>query len=76
VKELVEFIVKKLVKNPEEVTISSIESEDKIILQLKVNKEDMGRVIGRNGKTIKAIRTLLNIASIKLLKRVNLEVLE
>ncbi|HOK09693.1 MAG TPA: KH domain-containing protein [Candidatus Hydrogenedens sp.] len=75
-KELVEFIVKKLVKNPEEVTISSIESEDKIILQLKVNKEDMGRVIGRNGKTIKAIRTLLNIASIKLLKRVNLEVLE
>jgi len=76
VKDLVEFIVKKLVKKPEDVAVSSIESEDQIVLQLKVEKEDMGRIIGKNGKTIKAIRTLLNIASAKLGKKVNLEVLE
>ncbi len=75
-KELVEFIVKKLVKKPEDVSISSIESEEQIVLQLKVEKEDMGRIIGKNGKTIKAIRTIVNIASAKLGKKVNLEVLE
>jgi len=76
VKELVEFIVKKLVKKPEEVSVSSIESEEQIVLQLKVEKEDMGRIIGKNGKTIKSIRTIVNIASAKLGKKVNLEVLE
>ncbi|MGC8739285.1 MAG: KH domain-containing protein [Candidatus Hydrogenedens sp.] len=75
-KELVEFIVKKLVKKPEEISVSSIESEEQIVLQLKVEKEDMGRIIGKNGKTIKAIRTIVNIASAKLGKKVNLEVLE
>lgn len=75
-KDLVEFIVKKLVKKPEEVSVSSIESEEGIVLQLKVDKDDMGRVIGKNGKTIKAIRTMLNIASAKNGKRVNLEILE
>jgi len=76
VKDLVEFIAKKLVKKPEEVSVSSIESEEQIVLQLKVEKEDMGRIIGKNGKTIKAIRTIINIASAKLGKKVNLEVLE
>jgi len=76
VKDLVEFIVKKLVKKPEEVSVSSIESEEQIVLQLKVEKEDMGRIIGKNGKTIKAIRTIVNIASAKFGKKVNLEVLE
>ncbi len=75
-KDLVEFIVKKLVKKPEEVSVSSIESEEQIVLQLKVEKEDMGRIIGKNGKTIKAIRTIVNIASAKFGKKVNLEVLE
>ncbi len=75
-KDLVEFIVKKLVKKPEEVSVSSNESEEGIVLQLKVDKDDMGRVIGKNGKTIKAIRTMLNIASAKNGKRVNLEILE
>lgn len=75
-KDLVEFIIKKLVKKPEEVSVSSIESEEQIVLQLKVEKEDMGRIIGKNGKTIKAIRTIVNIASAKLGKKVNLEVLE
>lgn len=75
-KELVEFIVKKLVKKPEEVSISEVETDEKITLQLKVEKEDMGRLIGKNGKTIKAIRTIVNIASAKLGKKVNLEVLE
>ena len=75
-KDLVEFIVKKLVKKPEEVSVSSIESEEQIVLQLKVEKEDMGRIIGKNGKTIKAIRTIINIASAKFGKKVNLEVLE
>lgn len=75
-KELVEFIVKKLVKKPEDVSVSSIESEEQMVLQLKVEREDMGRIIGKNGKTIKAIRTIVNIASAKLGKKVNLEVLE
>ncbi len=75
-KELLELIVKKLVKKPEEVSISSIESDEQIVLQLKVEKEDMGRIIGKNGKTIKAIRTILNIASAKLGKKVNLEILD
>lgn len=75
-KDLVEFIVKKLVKKPDDVSVSSIESEEQIVLQLKVEKEDMGRIIGKNGKTIKAIRTIVNIASAKLGKKVNLEVLE
>lgn len=75
-KELVEFIVKKIVKNPEGVNVNQVESENELVLQLKVDKDDMGRVIGRNGKTIKAIRTVLGIASAKANKKARLEVLE
>jgi predicted RNA-binding protein YlqC (UPF0109 family) len=75
-KELVEFIVKKIVKNPEGVNVNQVESEQEIVLQLKVDKDDMGRVIGRNGKTIKAIRAVLGIASAKANKKARLEVLE
>ncbi|MCX8065719.1 MAG: KH domain-containing protein [Candidatus Hydrogenedentes bacterium] len=75
-KDLVEFIVKKIVKNPEEVSINQIESEEEIVLQLKVGKDDMGRVIGKRGKTIKTIRSILGIASAKANKRAKLEVLE
>lgn len=75
-KDLLEFIVKKLVKKPESVVVSEIDAEDKITLQLRVDKEDMGRVIGKQGKTIKAIRYMLAIASAKANKRTNLEMIE
>ncbi len=75
-KELVEFIVKKIVKNPEGVNVNQVESEQELVLQLKVDKDDMGRVIGKNGKTIKAIRAVLGIASAKANKKTRLEVLE
>ncbi len=75
-RELVEFIVKKIVRKPEDVNVNQVESEDELILQLKVDKDDMGRVIGKNGKTIKAIRAILGIASAKANKKARLEVLE
>jgi len=64
-KELLEFIVGSLVDKPEEVKIKLSEGEEGIVLSLSVNQEDMGKVIGKNGKIIKAIRTLLHTASLK-----------
>jgi len=63
VKELVEMVAKKLVNHPEDVQVRLIEGEDKQTYELRVNDEDMGRVIGKNGKTINAIRTLIGAAA-------------
>lgn len=76
VKQLIEFISKKLVDHPEDVQVTVIESEDEEIYELRVNQEDMGRVIGRDGRTAKAIRTLLNTAAAKQDKRVLLQIVE
>lgn len=75
-KEFVEFIVKSLVDHPEKISVSEIEGEKTIILELKVEKEDMGKVIGKKGQNAQSIRTLLGAASAKLRKRVVLEILE
>lgn len=75
-KDLVEFIVKKIVRKPEEVHVNQIESENEVVLQLKVSKDDIGRVIGKRGKTIKNIRAVLGVASAKANKKANLEILE
>lgn len=75
-KDLVEFIVKKIVKKPEEVHVNQIESENEVVLQLKVSKDDIGRVIGKRGKTIKNIRAVLGVASAKANKKAKLEILE
>jgi predicted RNA-binding protein YlqC (UPF0109 family) len=73
-KELVEFIAKSLVDDPSQVYVSEIEGENAVILELRVGPEDMGRVIGKGGRTVNAMRTLLRILAAKQGKRVTLEV--
>ena len=75
-KELVLYIVKKLVDKPEDVEVKEIKGEQNIILELSTAKEDVGKVIGKQGRTIKALRTLLNAASAKSGHRVTLEVIK
>lgn len=75
-KELVEYIVKSLVDKPEEVQVNEIEGEQSSVIELKVAKEDIGKVIGKQGRTAKAVRTILTAASTKLRKRAILEILE
>ena len=75
-KEFVEFIVKKLVDNPEKVSVTEVEGERITILELRVERGDMGKVIGKKGQTAQSIRTLLGAASAKLGKRAVLEILE
>ena len=74
-KELVEFIAKSLVDNPEEVEIRQIENDRGIVLELKVAADDMGKVIGKQGKIAKSIRTLTKAAAAKEGKRVNVEII-
>ena len=75
-KQLIEFIAKKLVDHPEDVQVTVIEGDDGECYELRVHQEDMGRVIGRDGRTAKAIRTLLNTAAAKQEKRVLLQIVE
>jgi len=75
-KELVIRVVKQLVDNPEKVKVKEVKGEQNIILELSTAKEDIGKVIGKQGRTIKALRTLLNAASVKLGHRVTLEVIK
>ena len=75
-KEMIEYIAKSLVDNPDEVHVSEIEGEQTSVLELKVAKEDLGKVIGKQGRTARAMRTLLGAASTKARKRSVLEILE
>ncbi|PID85410.1 MAG: RNA-binding protein [Chloroflexi bacterium] len=75
-KELVEFIVKSLVDNPDEVHVDAFDERSETILELSVAAEDMGRVIGKNGRVINSIRTLVQVSAAKEGRRVSLEVLE
>jgi uncharacterized protein len=75
-KELIEYIAKSLVDNPEEVSVNELEGEQTSVIELKVAKEDIGKVIGKQGRTAKAMRTILGAASMKLKKRSVLEILE
>ena len=75
-KELVELIAKSLVDNPDQVQVSQLIGEQTSILELKVAQEDMGKIIGKHGRTAQAIRTLLSAASGKAKKRIVLEILE
>lgn len=69
-------LARALVDEPERVEVSSIESDARVDLELRVAPDDMGRVIGRQGRTIRAIRSVVKAASVKLGKRVNVEVLD
>lgn len=75
-KELVEYIAKSLVDDPSEVLVNQIEGEKSTILELRVSQDDLGKVIGKQGRIAKAIRTLLNASSTKSGKRFVLEILD
>jgi len=75
-KELLESIAKALVDHPEDVKVNAVEGEQVTVLELRVHAEDLGKVIGRQGRTAKSIRTLLGAAGMKLKKRFTLEILE
>lgn len=75
-KALVEYIVKSLVDKPEEVEVNEVEGSQVAVLELKVAKDDLGKVIGKQGRTARAIRTIINAASIRANKRIVLEILE
>jgi predicted RNA-binding protein YlqC (UPF0109 family) len=75
-RELIEYIAKSLVDRPEEVVVSEVAGEITSVIELKVAKEDLGKVIGKQGRTARAMRTILNAASTKLRKRSVLEIIE
>ncbi len=75
-RELVEFIAKGLVDHPDEVRVSQSEGERTTVLELRVAADDLGKIIGREGRTSKALRTILNSASLKLNRRAVLEIVE
>lgn len=73
---LVELIAKALVDKPEEVSVKAVEGEQVLVLELSVDPSDLGKVIGKKGRTAKSIRSLLGAAGMKLKKRFTLEILE
>jgi uncharacterized protein len=75
-KDLVEAIARALVDHPEQVQVKSVDGEQVTVLELRVHPEDLGKVIGRQGRTAKSIRTILGAAGMKLKKRLTLEILE
>jgi predicted RNA-binding protein YlqC (UPF0109 family) len=75
-KELIEYIAKALVDQPEQVKVLEVVGEKTSVIELSVAKEDLGKVIGKQGRTAKAIRTILTAASTKLKKRSVLEIIE
>jgi len=76
VKELVELIAKSLVDNPDKVQVAQLDGEQSSILELKVDPEDVGKVIGKQGRNVQAIRVILGAAGMKLKKRFILELIE
>jgi len=76
-KDFIKYIVEKLVDNPDEVNVTQVDSEKTIILELSVKEGDLGKVIGKKGRTAKALRTLLTAAAAKQgQKRAILEIIE
>jgi predicted RNA-binding protein YlqC (UPF0109 family) len=75
-KELVEIMAKALVDNPDQVEVTEIAGSDTLVIELKAAKEDMGKIIGKKGRNVQAMRIILNAASAKLRKRVDLEIID
>jgi len=75
-KDLIEYIAKVLVDNPDDVSVTELEGKQTSVIELRVAKEDLGKVIGKQGRTARAMRTILGAASTKLKKRSVLEILE
>jgi predicted RNA-binding protein YlqC (UPF0109 family) len=75
-KDLISYIAQALVDQPEEVSVTEVEGNQTSVLELKVAKEDLGKVIGKQGRTARAMRTILSAASAKIRKRTVLEIIE
>ena len=75
-KDLINFIAQALVDHPEQVSVTEVEGSQTSVLELNVAKEDLGKVIGKHGRTARAMRTILNAASAKEKKRTVLEIIE
>ena len=75
-KELIEAIARALVDNPDQVSVRAVEGEQVTVLELRVHPSDLGKVIGKQGRTARSIRTILNAAGMKIRKRLTLEILE
>jgi predicted RNA-binding protein YlqC (UPF0109 family) len=75
-KELIKYIAEALVDSPEQVSVDEVEGNQTSVLELKVSKEDLGKVIGKQGRTARAMRTILSAASAKEKKRTVLEIVE
>jgi predicted RNA-binding protein YlqC (UPF0109 family) len=75
-KELIKYMAQALVDNPEQVEVSEVIGEQTSVIELRVAKEDLGKVIGKQGRTAKAMRTVLSAASTKIRKRSVLEIIE
>ena len=74
-KELIKYIAKSLVDSPDQVEVSEVLGEQTSVIELRVAKEDLGKVIGKQGRTAKAMRTILSAASTKIRKRAVLEII-
>lgn len=75
-KELVEYVVKKLVDNPESVSVNEVDKDHMKVVELRVATEDLGKVIGKEGRTARSLRTLVSVAASKEGKRAQLEIVE
>ncbi len=75
-KELLESIARNLVDNPDEVTVNEVEGEKSLILELRVAGDDMGKVIGKQGRIAKAIRTVMKAAAVRNNKRIVVEIIQ
>ena len=75
-KELIEYIAKAFVDNPDQVEVTEVEGQSTSVIELKVAKEDLGKIIGKQGRTARAMRTILSAASTKIKKRAVLEIIE
>ena len=75
-KELIKYIAQALVDNPDQVRVDEVAGNQTSVLELKVAKEDLGKVIGKQGRTARAMRTILSAASAKVKKRTVLEIIE
>jgi predicted RNA-binding protein YlqC (UPF0109 family) len=75
-KELIKTIAQALVDNPDKVEVDEVKGEQTLVIELRVAKEDMGKVIGKEGRTAHAMRTILSAASMKFNKRAVLEIIE
>jgi len=75
-KDLVRYIAQALVDNPDDVVVSEVEGEQTSVIELRVAKDDLGKIIGKHGRTAQSIRTILSAASAKHKKRAVLEIVE